>query len=235
MSYAVALEQFEGPLDLLLQLVESEQLVITEISLIKVTEPFVSYVREHQGTIPPEELADFLVIAAKLLYLKSKTLLPTLHDPELEEGPDLATQLRLYKAFSEASQLLGQRWVESKILFQRQHRAKAPMPSFLPPPDTDGALLRELFLKVVKRLEPIIQLPSAAIKRVVTIEEKIDSLKTRVHSLMRVSFQKFLADSQDRYEMVVAFLALLELIKQKEVHYEQQSLFSEITLVKGQV
>ncbi|HPF95290.1 MAG: segregation/condensation protein A [Candidatus Magasanikbacteria bacterium] len=230
MSYAVTLDQFEGPLDLLLQLVESEKLTITEISLVKVTEPFVTYIRQNQGVIPPEELADFLVIAAKLLYLKSKMMLPDLHDPELEEGPDLASQLKLYKAFSEASLVLSQRWNESKTLFGRQFRAKKPAPAFLPPQQVDGDLLREYYLKALKRLEPVVKLPKAAIERVVTIEEKIATLKTRIHSMMRMSFQRFLADSHDRYEMVVSFLALLELIKQKEVTYEQSELFSEITL-----
>lgn len=230
MSYAVTLDQFEGPLDLLLQLVESEKLTITEISLVKVTEPFVTYIRQNQGVIPPEELADFLVIAAKLLYLKSKMMLPDLHDPELEEGPDLASQLKLYKAFSEASLVLSQRWNESKTLFGRQFRAKKPAPAFLPPQQVDGDLLREYYLKALKRLEPVVKLPKAAIERVVTIEEKIATLKTRIHSMMRMSFQRFLADSHDRYEMVVSFLALLELIKQKEITYEQSELFSEITL-----
>lgn len=230
MSYAVALDQFEGPLDLLLQLVESEKLAITEISLVKVTEPFLQYVRDHQGLIAPEELADFLVIAAKLLYLKSKTLLPDLHDAELEEGPDLATQLKLYKAFSEASTKLAERWNEAKTLYGRQFRAKAAAPAFNPPGDVDGDLLREFYLKALKRLEPVVTLPKAAIERVVTIEEKIETLKTRVRSMMKISFQRFMADSHDRYEMVVSFLALLELIKQKEVTYEQDSLFAEITL-----
>lgn len=76
----------------------------------------------------------------------------------------------------------------------------------------------------------MIALPKAAIERVMTIEEKIEMLKTKVRSMLKVSFQRFMADSHDRHEMVVAFLALLELIKQKEVTYEQDSLFAEITL-----
>lgn len=231
MSFAVRLDQFEGPLDLLLQLVESEKLEITEISLVKVTEPFVQMVREQQGSTSPEILADFLVIAAKLVYLKSKSLLPTLHDDELEEGPDLASQLRLYKAFSEASTILSARWKESKTLFQRQQRAKLqPTKRFQPPEDTDGMRLRELFQSVLRRLEPKIALPQVAIQRIVTIEEKIADLHTRVKSMMRVSFTHFLSQSQDRHEMVVAFLALLELIKHRQVTYTQQELFSDITL-----
>ena len=108
MPYTVRVEKFEGPLDLLLQLIEGEKLEITEISLVQVTEPFVQHVRERQGAIPPEELADFLVVAAKLIYLKSRALLPELTDQALDEGPDLADQLRMYRAFVEASNRLGE-------------------------------------------------------------------------------------------------------------------------------
>ena len=84
MAYEVHIASFEGPLDLLLQLVEAQKLEITEISLVQVTDPFLAHLREAEGTLSPQELADFLLVAAKLVYLKSKALLPTLTDTELE-------------------------------------------------------------------------------------------------------------------------------------------------------
>jgi segregation and condensation protein A len=92
----------KAPLDLLLQLVEEEKLEISNISLATVADQFVSYVNDRPG-IPLEEVADFLVIAAKLMYLKSKLLFPTFVDPEMEEGPDLAAQLQRYQQFVHAA------------------------------------------------------------------------------------------------------------------------------------
>ncbi len=233
MSYAIKIEYFEGPLDLLLQLVEKEELEITKVSLMDMTEPFVRHVREHQGKIAPEELADFLVVAAKLVYLKSRALLPGLTDDTLEEGPDLETQLRMYKAFAEAAVRLGERWKENQVAFSRVQRPiRQTEPVFAPPTNADATTLRELYERVIKRLEPILQLPKAAIERAITIEEKIEHLRLRVTNLMQVSFHKFLSESQDRGEMVVGFLALLELIKQRIVKVEQGNLFDDIRLQK---
>lgn len=235
MSYAIKIDHFEGPLDLLLQLVESAELDITKVSLLAVTEPFVKHVEANRGKIPPEELADFLVVAAKLVYLKSKALLPDLHDPSLEEGPDLESQLRMYKAFVEAAKLLGTRWLEGRSMYGRLSRPlKQTEPVFAAPAGVDGNFLKGLFQKAIRRIEPILQLPKAAIERVVTIEEKISSLHERVKKMMRVSFHRYLAESQDRAEMVVGFLALLELIKQKTVKVEQNELFSDIQLLHAE-
>lgn len=230
MAYSVSIEKFEGPLDLLLQLVEKQEMEITNISLIAVTEPFVTLIREQQGTIPPEDLADFLVVAAKLVYLKSKALLPDLSD-DLDEGPDLETQLRMYKAFSEAAKQIGERWMEGRESFSRTSRiVRQTVPVFQPPVGVTVLALKELYERAIKRLEPILSLPKAAIERAITIEEKIEHLRTRVSSMLQVSFHRFLADSHDRNEMVVGFLALLELIKQRIVRVEQGNLFDDIRL-----
>jgi segregation and condensation protein A len=231
MSYAVHIEHFDGPLDLLLQLVESEKMEITNVSLLQVTEPFVAHVREHQGTIPPEELADFLVIAAKLVYLKSRALLPSLTDPALEEGPDLETQLRMYKAFAEAAKRLGEM---AKLGVSSYSRAKRPMheivAGFVPPIGVSTDLLRELYQRIIRRLEPVTALPKAALERALSLEEKIRELTDRVRQALRLSFHRVLAEAGDRAEMVVSFLALLELMKQRLVKVKQSDLFEEIHL-----
>ncbi len=231
MPYSVRIEQFEGPLDLLLQLVESEKLEITNVSLLQVTEPFVEHVRENQGKIPPEELADFLVIAAKLVYLKSKAILPTLTDPELEEGPDLETQLRLYKAFAEAASKIAALASAGRSSYARTYRALKPTePTFTPPEGVTPAMLRDLYRQAVRRLEPLIALPKASVERTITIEEKIEALRARVSKLMHSSFHRFLSESRDKHEMIVSFLALLELIKQRLLHVEQEDHFADIKL-----
>jgi segregation and condensation protein A len=231
MAYSVSIEHFEGPLDLLLQLIESEKMEITNISLLQVTEPFVKHVRENHGKIAPEDLADFLVVAAKLVYLKSKALLPHLYDPLLEEGPDLETQLRLYKTFVEASSKIALLEKLGKSSYARTYRApKQEGPVFTPPQGVTGAMLQELYRQAIRRIEPLIALPKASMERAITIEAKIEQLRLRVGKLIQSSFHRFLSESQDRHEMVVSFLALLELIKQRIVNVEQENHFSDIRL-----
>lgn len=231
MSYSVHIESFEGPLDLLLQLIESEKMEITSISLLQVTEPFVKHVRENHGLIPPEDLADFLIVAAKLVYLKSKALLPTLHDPSLEEGPDLETQLRLYKAFVQASNRIAELEKLGRSSYARTYRPMKPEgPVFTPPEGVTPSMLQELYRQAVRRLVPLMALPKASMERAITIEEKIEALRQRVSKLMQSSFHRFLSESGDKHEMVVSFLALLELVKQRIVRVEQESHFSDIRL-----
>jgi segregation and condensation protein A len=237
MSYAVHSESFEGPLDLLLQLVESAELEITNVSLMQVTEPFVEYVRANQGKIPPEELADFLIVAAKLVYLKSKALLPDLQDSSLEEGPDLATQLKMYQAFVVAATKIGALAREAHMSYSRQ----APRATFhvsgtefVPPASLNISMLHDLYARVIRRLEPLLALPKAAIERVISLEEKIADLSLRIKKTLKLSFYRVLAESRDRMEMVVSFLALLELIKQRTVAVEQGELFQDISLRAGE-
>ena len=231
MSYSVHIEKFEGPLDLLLQLIESEKLEITEVSLTQVTEPFVRMVRENKNKILPEEVADFLVIAAKLVYLKSRALLPMLADAELEEGPDLETQLRMYKAFVEAANRLGEMAASGHRSYGRMRRPTRNLAmGFIPPRGVTANLLQELYALVIRRLEPITALPQAAVARTITIEEKIAELAARVRRFLKTSFHKFLSEAHDRSEMVVSFLALLELVKQRQIKVEQRRLFDEIHL-----
>jgi len=105
-AYKVQIEQFQGPLDLLLRLIEKEKLDITEVALSKVTEQYLKHLELIEESLP-EDLADFLVIATKLLYIKSKALLPYLY-PEDDDETDLAEQLKMYKLFLEAAKKLDQ-------------------------------------------------------------------------------------------------------------------------------
>ncbi len=231
MAYSVRIREFEGPLDLLLQLVESNEREITTISLIEVTDPFVQYVREHQGAIALDELADFLMVAARLVYLKSKALLPGFIDPELEEGPDLASQLKMYKTFVEAALHIGEITNMGPRSFARlQHPIKDPVEGFVPPSNVTILVLRDLYTHITRRLEPLLTLPRAAIVRVISMEEKIQQLHDRVRAATRMSFHRFLTESSSRAEMVVSFLALLELIKQRSVVVNQGEAFEEISI-----
>lgn len=223
--------KFEGPLDLLLQLVEQEELDITEVALATVADQFVAYVREGKGKIPPEELADFLVVAAKLVYMKSRLLLPSLVAEELEEGPDLATQLRLYQQFVAASRTVNKMWESDRVSFARERRPIVSLEkTFSPPPGVTNGLLRDLMQNVIDRLAPLKDLPQQAMKRVMTIQDKIAHFADRLRKHASFRFSSLMEQAKDKSEMVVSFLALLELVKQRVVTVAQSDLFQEIDI-----
>ncbi|MEK7655725.1 MAG: ScpA family protein [Patescibacteria group bacterium] len=228
MAVTFRIEKFEGPLDLLLQLVEQEKLAISEISLATVAEQFVNHVQGNKE-IAPEELADFLVVAAKLMYIKSKMLIPALHDDELEECPDLETQLREYQRFVAASREINALWAGSRRSYSRDARATRTIHAgFVPPQGVTADTLLHIMRRVISRLEPILQLPKVSIERAVTIQEKIKDLYERIKGHARTSFRAFVKGSENRTEVIVSFLALLELVKQRFVNVEQGEIWSDI-------
>lgn len=233
MSVTFHVERFEGPLDLLLQLVEREELDITEISLARVAEQYVERLHANKGQIPPEELADFLVIAAKLVYLKSKLLIPTLEDAELDEGPDLATQLRQYQQFMDAAKWVDERWNEAHISYARDK--SKPMrslePQFAPPKDVMVDAMKQIMERVILRLTPIVKLPQAAIRRIIRIQDKIADFARRLRTEAKITFSSFIHSAKDKQERLVSFLALLELVKQRVVNAEQEGTFEDIDIM----
>jgi len=224
-------EQFEGPLDLLLQLILQEELDISQVSLSKVADQYVAHVKSAKGKIPPEELADFLVIAAKLVFMKSRLIMPSLMDEELDDGPDLASQLRLYRMFMDAATKIDRQWNEGHVSFGRERRPVRTLEaSFSPPPGITVEAMRETMQRIIVRLTPIVRLPQAAVKRVVRIQDKIAELAKRLRSKSKFHFSHFVKGAADKQERVVSFLALLELVKQRVVKVEQEDLFEEIEI-----
>lgn len=230
MAYLVKLEKFEGPLDLLLQLIEQEELSITDVSLAKVTEDYLAATR--RAVVDPEELADFLVVAAKLILIKSRVLLPTL---ELEEegGPSLEDQLKLYREFIEASKAVEKMIRKKRFMFAREKPLIERVPEFSPPLKLKAKHLKTAFLDVLRALEPLLTLPKAAIERVVSIQEKISHIRSMILDRVAVKFDEIIKGAKSKTEAVVSFLALLELVKQRAVEAKQEALFHEITVHKS--
>jgi len=228
-SYEVELEQFSGPLHLLLALIEREELPITDISLAKVANDYLHYLEVSE--VSAEELADFLLIAAKLLWIKSNAILP-LPDVQDETDPGkLVLQLRLYREFVEAAKELEERY-GTAVMFVRPASASAVVlePVFHPPASLNTHMLEEVFRLVLKRLEPFFSLKEASIHRVISIQEKIRDIRQVILDRARLSFKDVVDDASNRTEVVVSFLALLELVKQRIVYAVQDSAFEDITL-----
>ncbi len=233
MSVSIKVEQFEGPLDLLLQLIEEQQLDITVMSLANVTEQFLDYVKNLQEK-NPMGLADFLVIAAKLLVIKSKALLPTLDfDIEEEESAfDLTQQLLTYKKFKEVARhikkLDGQRrqaWTH-EVDFQSRV-------TFIPDADLTKEALANSLRTLAVELKEIVRLPQQVLAEVVSITEKIEHIQKRISSTVHTSLSSLLKDAKTKTEVIVTFLALLELIKQRILTVEQDKMFEDIMIKKS--
>ncbi len=226
----VKIEKFSGPLDLLLQLVEREKLAIDEVAISQVADQFVQHMK--MAEVPPEELADFLLIAAKLLYIKSKILIPQLIDEELEQGIGLEDQLRMYKEFLHAAKGLQQRLHEKQVSFARDKVPFIQQKGFYPPRLLVADKLAQVCQALIESLRPILALPAKTLARAVSIQEKIKHLKDLVLRRSRLLFGQWIKDAKDRTEVVVSFLALLEMVKQRHVMARQETLFTEITIDK---
>lgn len=230
--YEVRLPVFEGPLDLLLNLIEKKELDITTVSLLAVTEQYLEHLRSGEQ-IDPENLGSFLVIAAKLLYIKSHSLLPRptvlVIDEDEDAGEELARLLIEYKKFKLAAKLLKEN--EEKGVRSYPRMAPPPIPEFQAKLETAtfDILLKALERALASKKEPEQQsLPV----RVFTVEEKMEDIKLALEANGRASFTEMLSAATTRQEMVVLFLALLQLLKRAMVNAIQGELFSDIIIYK---
>ena len=232
--YEVKLAVFEGPLDLLLHLIEREELDITKVSLAQVTDQYLEYISLLEE-LNAEVLADFLVIAAKLLLIKSEMLLPRPpRAPEEEEeedvGDELARQLIEYKKLKEAALELRQR----EEMGLRAYVRVAPLPKLEKPLDLEDVSLGDLVEAVRHALDVRPPIPSVAkvvAPLTVTVAEKMALIEERLERQRRVSFNHLLAQAASRLEIIVTFLAVLELIKLNGIEVQQERLFGEIVIL----
>ena len=224
--------QFEGPLDLLLNLIEQRQLDITTIALAEVTEQFLQYIKQLEE-IDPTVLADFLSIAAKLLVIKSKAILPTLELETEEEdaGTDLEAKLLLYKQFKEVAKYLKKLDNTRKQSFTRSLTFEERI-SFFPDPGVTTTEIHKAILFVLSGLKELDNLPKAKIKEAISIQEKIDHLRNSLSQQVETKLSDFLKNAKNKGEVIITFLALLELIKQRIFTANQEALFADVVIKK---
>ncbi len=230
-DYKVVTPVYEGPLDLLLQLIEQAELDITKLALAHVTDQYLSHIQGLESQ-EPEQVSAFLVIAAKLLQIKSEALLP--RPPDREEGEEdpgeaLARQLIAYKRYKEIADLLEER--ESAGL--RTHLRVAAPPKVKQKVDFEGFGLADL-VDLAKQVfaqeydQPALGTVVTAAR--ITIREKIRAIVDTLRAQTRVTFNTLLAPTHSRLDVVVTFLAMLELVKRHFVRAQQETLFGEISL-----
>jgi segregation and condensation protein A len=231
-DYTVTIPVYEGPLDLLLQLIERAELDIAAVSLAQVTDQYLAYI--HKMNVPADEISAFLVLAAKLVQIKSEALLPRppLRAPGEEDlGESLARQLRIYKRFKELAIWLDNR--EKNHL--RTYLRVAPPPQVEGHLDLSGVTLTDLLIAVKAVFAE--EQDKAALGTVIsapriTIREKIAWIADQLSKGTHTSFYELVGKKSSRLEVVVTFLALLELVKRYRVSALQEGLFSDIVIEK---
>ncbi len=227
MSFEVALEQFAGPFELLLQLIEQEELSITDVSLSKVTESFLKHIEDSHPT--GDELADFLIVATKLLLIKSRILLPV-KDEEEEDTSNLALQLKMYKEFVELSKHIESQFNANVELFPREKADVIVQTELVIPNGLSIPVLQESFQKLLKHLEPFFKLQHVAMERVMSVKERLQEIREAILERARFSFREILGSGHTKVDVVISFLALLELVKQRVVNVVQSDSFSDIEI-----
>ncbi|MDI6734310.1 MAG: segregation/condensation protein A [Patescibacteria group bacterium] len=231
MNYELAMELYQGPLDKLLELIEEKKMEISTFSLAQVTGDFLKYLETLTNRGEHQFLADFLVIASKLLLIKSRSLLPDLPLTEEEEleTKNLEGRLRIYQEMKNARINIKNSWHELPKMFSREFMLSTE-PLFYPPKKTGSNELYQAFLKIIGELEKILK-PAAAIKReIINLKTKIEEI---LHRLTRGSFKfSHIHKGKSRTEIIVLFLAILHLIKDQLIRVEQSKHFEEITVAR---
>ena len=242
--YEVKTKEFSGPLEKLLELIEEQKLEINRLSLAEVTGDFLKYLEKFGGNFPPSILADFVVVAAKLVLIKSKTLLPSLELTEEEESDieDLELRLAIYRHFAAkavfksenstktASYYVNELWEAYSALHARPLLMSLRDTSFFyPAPNLTSENLKMTMNNLVAALRDLIPETTTIKAAMVTLEEKIQELLERCKTAVQESFKK-LSHARSRSEVVVMFLAMLQLFREKVIEVEQKSQFGDIIM-----
>lgn len=260
MTYELKLANYSGPLQKLLELIEERKLEISEISLAQVTDDFLRHLEKigkmEEASDPDAAvgtgenirlLADFVVIASRLIFIKSKALLPdmALSGEEEEKIRDLEDRLRLYRELKPAMKNIARLWKENREEFSR--------PYFLNPPHTrmwgmnaahfsgvnvffpgkvSGEGLKDAMSKLWENLAGLMEESRVVREKITTLEETIKEVIKRLTELREVSFAK-LSKTKSRAETIVTFLAILHLAREQLIFIEQKGHFSDIMIRKN--
>jgi segregation and condensation protein A len=229
-QFVTQLPVYEGPLDVLLRLIEERELEITKVSLAAVTGQFIEYISGIERR-EPQFIANFLQIAAKLIVLKSRVLLPQVREvvEEEDETDDLVAALQAYQVFKRAARLLQDR--EKQNL--RSYRVEPPViarpkSSGLPLDNVTLAMISRAMQRVIDRWMPPPPVDDVMSRLPFTVNDCMDRIRSSVIVKPRVRFDEMLVGVNTRVEIVITLLALLELLKRFVVRAHQAQPFGEI-------
>jgi segregation and condensation protein A len=224
-GYSIETPHFSGPLELLLNLIEARKLHINDISLAQVTDDYLGYVGKLEQ-FPTHETAQFIVIAATLLLIKSRSLLPNfaVTQEEEEEIEDLERRLALYKVIRDGSRILRKQWGIARMW--EPQRVRTPDPVFAPG-ELSTALIHAALKNMVTALPASVFRPETKVAKKITLEEVMDGLVQRLQN--RVGrFSDIVKSGAEREVVVLHFLAILELVRRQMITVEQKNRFDDI-------
>lgn len=235
-NFSIETEHFQGPIDLLLSLIEKRKLFINDFSLAKVADDFIAHVRSFEN-YPMDDVANFLLVASTLVLIKSKSILPELNLTKEEEDDidDLKRRLALYDLFRNLSEKV-KIYYGKNIIFEKSARSSRAQ-IFAPDNQMTSEGMKEAASRVINALPKKVELPKATIKKVVSIEEMMTRLADRVTGALRTGFSSFSnyrkgepIPREERVTVIVSFLAMLELVKQGVVTVTQSEDFEDINI-----
>lgn len=225
--FSLETSHFQGPLEALLDLIESRKMSISDVSLADVADAYLAYV-EKLPQLPLAETSQFILVASTLLLIKSRSLLPTLQlsEEEKESVEELEKRLARYAVIRKAAKLMRREWGRFPLYLPR----RAPLrPSVFSPAESSIRTIFAAGQRLVNLLPRPEELAKAAVAPVLALEDVIVHLKQRLTSALKARFSE-LTKSKDRSETIVYFLAMLELVRSGSASVSQEKLFEDITI-----
>ncbi|MFA6006832.1 MAG: ScpA family protein [Candidatus Paceibacterota bacterium] len=237
-QFAVKNEKFEGPLGLLLTLITERKMHISEVSLAEIADTYISYASKLEE-FPIHESAEFLLVASTLMLIKSRSLLPgiVITDDEQSEIKNLEERLRLYAIYQEAGKKISEEFGARELLLPYERKETV---IFAPP--ADGSLwptgLSRIVMNLLNAIPTIAPIPQTTIKKIMSLEEAMQGLLTRVTQGIKLSFREAHEGKhgpEHKLNIVLSFLALLELMRRGKISVEQHSTFHDILIQPEEV
>ncbi len=228
LEYKVKTSVYEGPLDLLLDLIEKRKLFVNDVSLSQVTDDFIKYIESHEE-FPIGESAEFIVIASTLMLVKSRSLLPMLELTDEEESSieDLENRLQIYSKVKELS--VGLKSIFGKQIIFEKTPSKSTVVVFSPDSKTNKEELLSALNRVVESLPKKESIPKAVVRKMISLEETIEKLAERISKGMKMKFKDFSGHKggqvtyEEKVMIIVGFLAMLELVKRGALRVNQEA------------
>ncbi len=233
LEYQIKLETFEGPLELLLDLVEKRKLFINEISLAAIADDYIAHLKSFEK-LPVDFVSNFLIVAATLILIKSKSLLPSLDltSEETQDIHELESRLREYQKIRELSVHVKSMFGEQIIFPKGQTRGAEVV--FAPSEEIKTQSIFDAIREVIAHFPKKVVLPKIIVKKVVSLEEVMDRLATRITENLRMSFREFAGvGKEEKVNVIVSFLAMLELVKQGMIAVTQAGHGEDIHMETG--
>jgi len=239
MSYELKTEKFSGPLNKLLELIESREMEISEISLSAVTDDFLDFIKSLNEIEVPI-LVDFISIASRLVLLKSKSLLSIQEEDEEEEIEDLETRLRLYREIKPTMKIIASLWEVRAIQYDRPYflgsklslvGVGASQGIFYPGTKLSSKILRVSINNILETFQAFAVEEGTIKEKIITLEQKIKEILVGLNQFGNSSFGN-VARTKNKVEVIIAFLAILHLAHDKLISLEQENSFSDIMIKK---